>query len=216
MREGSCGAATGDGCTGDSGGMLVGSGRREIGNWGELQGPGRRSRKGGREKQNWLESKVSEHSGKVLLREMTESPFAQYCGITTQMARTFLRGVQDLVGSCRQQAIVRRCSFSALMSSAARLHAQRNVQVMEGAWPRLLPQLPQHTRLNMPIATIRAILKKFKKTGTVTNLPGSGPMFILAPSKMRMMRCKKFPKDHSWIITKESSIFESSSIKNYN
>ena len=32
--------------------------------------------------------------------------------------------------------------------------------------------------LKIPLSTIRAIFKKFKATGTVTNLPGRGPMFI--------------------------------------
>ena len=42
---------TGNGCTGNSGGMLAGSGTEEDWELEELQGPGRRSRKGGREKQ---------------------------------------------------------------------------------------------------------------------------------------------------------------------
>ena len=87
--------------------LVLDGGNWKLGRAGRVPG-GDRGREEGKNKTG-LESKVSEHCGKVLLWEMTESPFAQYCGITTQMARTFLRGVQDLVGSCRQQAIVRRC-----------------------------------------------------------------------------------------------------------
>ena len=50
------------------------------------------------------------------------------------------------------------------------------------------------TCLKMPIS--RAILKKFKATGTVTNLPGRGPMFILPPRTARRMirEAKKSPR----------------------
>ena len=41
------------------------------------------------------------------------------------------------------------------------------------------------THLKMAISIIRAILKKFKATGTVTNLPGRGPIFILPPCTVR-------------------------------
>ena len=47
----------------------------------------------------------------------------------------------------------------------------------------------------MPISAVRAILKKFKATRTVTNLPGRGPMFILPPSTAkRMIREAKNPQ----------------------
>ena len=39
----------------------------------------------------------------------------------------------------------------------------------------------------MTISTVRAILKKFKATGTVTNMLGRGPMFILPPRTVRRM-----------------------------
>ena len=57
LREGFSGAETGDGCTGNSGGMLVGSGRRELETGESWQGPGRISRKEGREKQNGVRIK---------------------------------------------------------------------------------------------------------------------------------------------------------------
>ena len=46
----------------------------------------------------------------------------------------------------------------------------------------------------MPISTIRAIVKKFKATGTVANLPGRAPMFIFPACTTRRK------------ITEESSI----------
>ena len=44
--------------------------------------------------------------------------------------------------------------------------------------------------MKMPISTVRAILKEFKATGSVANLPGRGPMFILSPhtTARRMIR----------------------------
>ena len=38
-----------------------------------------------------------------------------------------------------------------------------------------------------PTSIIRAILKKYKETGTVTNLLGTGAMFILPPCTARRM-----------------------------
>ena len=43
------------------------------------------------------------------------------------------------------------------------------------------------TCLKKHISNFREILKKFKSTGTVTNLPGRGPMFILPPRTVRRM-----------------------------
>ena len=78
-------------------------------------------------------------------------------GITTRMARTFLRWVPDLVGSCREAVIDHRCCCSALMNWAVRHHVWKCVQVREGAWPRLLPQLPQQDPppYGRPLATVR-------------------------------------------------------------
>ena len=70
------------------------------------------------------------------------------------------------------------------------------------------------TCLTMPISTIRAILKRFKATGTVINLPGRGPMFILH-SEEEGKRGIKFPKNHCWKITEECSILGSSRLQNY-
>ena len=51
------------------------------------------------------------------------------------------------------------------------------------------------TCLKMAISAVRAILKKFKTTGTVTNLPGRGPMFIFPPrTARRMTRWEKNPQ----------------------
>ena len=41
------------------------------------------------------------------------TPLSNATGITTRMARTFLPGVQDLVGSCRQTVIDHGCCCSA-------------------------------------------------------------------------------------------------------
>lgn len=51
-------------------------------------------------------------------------------------------------------------------------------------------------RLNLPISTVRGIIKKFKTTGTVTNKAGRGPRFILPPRTVRRMvrEVKKSPK----------------------
>ena len=57
----------------------------------------------------------------------------------------------------------------------------------------------------MPIYTIRAIFKKFKATGTATNLPGRGPMFILPPRTEADKRGKKIPKDHFYLQRKVTS-----------
>ena len=77
-------------------------GTGKLGRAGRVPG-GDRGREEGKNKMG-LESKVSEHCGKVLLQILL-----QYCGITTQMARTFLPGVQDLVGSCRQRRMSCSC-----------------------------------------------------------------------------------------------------------
>ena len=42
-------------------------------------------------------------------------------------------------------------------------------------------------KLNIPLTTIRAIIKKFKTTGTVVNLPGRGRKCILPPRTVRQM-----------------------------
>lgn len=42
-------------------------------------------------------------------------------------------------------------------------------------------------QLQLPISTVRVIIKKFKTTGTVVNKPGRGPMFILPPRTVRRM-----------------------------
>ena len=42
-------------------------------------------------------------------------------------------------------------------------------------------------KLNLPVTTIRAIIKKFKTTGTVVNLPGRGRKCILPPRTVRQM-----------------------------
>lgn len=43
------------------------------------------------------------------------------------------------------------------------------------------------TRLNLPVSTVRGIIKKFKTTGTVTNKAGRGPKFILPQRTVRRM-----------------------------
>ena len=52
------------------------------------------------------------------------------------------------------------------------------------------------TRLNLPVSTVRGIIKKFKTTGTVTNKAGRGPKFILPQRTVRRMvrEVKKSPK----------------------
>ncbi|XP_058654656.1 E3 ubiquitin-protein ligase TRIM35-like isoform X2 [Onychostoma macrolepis] len=52
------------------------------------------------------------------------------------------------------------------------------------------------TRLNLPISTVRGIIKKFKTTGIVTNNAGRGPKFILPLRTVRRMvrDVKKSPK----------------------
>ena len=52
------------------------------------------------------------------------------------------------------------------------------------------------TLLKMPISIVRAILKKFKATGTVTNTPERGPMFIYPSHTERRMikRPNKSPR----------------------
>ena len=55
----------------------------------------------GRKKQNNSAGKNKQTRWKLLYR--TECPCANTAGITTQMARMFLPGVQDLVGSCKAE-----------------------------------------------------------------------------------------------------------------
>jgi len=43
------------------------------------------------------------------------------------------------------------------------------------------------TPLNLPISTVRGIIKKFKTTGTVTNKTEGGPKFILPQDTVRRM-----------------------------
>ena len=52
------------------------------------------------------------------------------------------------------------------------------------------------TRLNLPVSTVRGIIKKFKTTGTVTNKAGRGPKFILPQRTVRRMvrEVKQSPK----------------------
>ena len=70
--------------------------------------------------------------------------------------------------------------------------------------------------LTVPISTVRAILKKFKATGTVTDLPENGPMFILSPCTARRIRdTKKSPRITARESTAESSILGSLSPQNY-
>ena len=68
----------------------------------------------------------------------------------------------------------------------------------------------------MPISTVRATPKMFNAKGTVPNLPGIGPMFILPPCTVRrMIREAKISKDHCSRNTEESNILGSSSLQNY-
>ena len=68
------------GGAGNTGGMLVRSGRLDW-NWEELERVpgGDRGREEGKNIKE-LDSKVCEHGGKGFTLKMTESPFAQYCG----------------------------------------------------------------------------------------------------------------------------------------
>ena len=52
------------------------------------------------------------------------------------------------------------------------------------------------TQLQLPISTVRGIIKKFKTTGTVVNKPGRGAKFILPPRTVRRMvrEIKRSPK----------------------
>ena len=52
------------------------------------------------------------------------------------------------------------------------------------------------TRLKMLISTVRTVLKKFTATGTVTSMPGRGPIFILPPCTGRgMIRVTKHSQE---------------------
>ena len=64
-------------------------------------------------------------------------------------------------------------------------------QIQIKCWKNVLSFISQGmaikiaTRLKIPISIVRAILKKFKATVTVTNLPGRGPMLIPPPHAQR-------------------------------
>ena len=60
-------------------------------------------------------------------------------------------------------------------------------------------------------STVRADMKKFKSTRTVTNLLGRGAKCILPARTVRRM-VKKIPKDHYWRVTGKSSILGSPSL----
>ena len=51
-------------------------------------------------------------------------------------------------------------------------------------------------RLNIPLSTVRAIIKKFKRYGTVENVMGRGCNCILSPKILRRMvrEATKFPR----------------------
>ena len=53
-----------------------------------------------------------------------------------------------------------------------------------------------HKRLNIPLTTVRAIIKKFQTSGTVANLPGRGRKCMLSPRTVRKMvrEAKKNPR----------------------
>ena len=70
------------------------------------------------------------------------------------------------------------------------------------------------TRLKMLISTIREILKKFKATGTVKNVPRRA-MFIFPPRKRKEKKQKKSPRITVEKMIEESSILGSSSLQNY-
>ena len=71
------------------------------------------------------------------------------------------------------------------------------------------------TSLKIPISTIRAILKTFKATVTVTNLPGRVYFPPLHRGEDGKRGKKKIPKHHCWRITQESSILGSARLQNY-
>ena len=90
----------------------------ELGRTGK--GPGRRSRKEGK-KQKGVRIKSLWTRRKKFYLKWQKVCLLNTAGITTRMARTFLRGVQDLVGSCRQKVIARRCCCSAPAAAPATL-----------------------------------------------------------------------------------------------
>ena len=53
-----------------------------------------------------------------------------------------------------------------------------------------------HKWLNVPLTTVRAIIKKFQTFGTVANLPGRGRKYMLSPRTVRNMvrEAKKNPR----------------------
>ena len=67
-----------------------------------------------------------------------------------------------------------------------------------------------HKRLNIPLITVRAIIKMFQTSGTVANLPGRGCNYMLSPHTVRKMvrEAKKNPRTADF-----SCVFGSQSLK---